>query len=467
MLKYGIFVKIYLSFFLLTIVVIISQVVLDEIDGSSPFNRMKMQAESSLTLYGQAALAYQQAGAPASTLTQLAEQFKTTSGMDTYLVDSSGKRVNGAMVPQDLTGIAAKVIKNGIPEHIRSDDRILLARPISSPDGKPYVIFGVLERKGFLPPPEMGNPRMPIRITIILALSGIACYLLARYLVMPLISLRDATKRFAAGELSVRISSRIGRRKDEIADLARDFDIMAERIEALMTLQKQLIGDISHELRSPLARLNVALDLARQKTGSEVEHALNRIEEEAHDLNEMIGEVLTLTRLESGSNNIKMDQVNISELVREIAEDADFEAQGSNRGVKINIFDQCSIYGNQELLKRSIENVVRNAIRHTFEHTEVEISITKNVNDTVEIRIRDHGPGVEDGELRNIFLPFYRISESRDRQTGGTGLGLAISERAVLLHRGSVLAENAFDGGLVVCIILPTSNKSNLLINEK
>ncbi len=457
MLKYGIFVKIYLSFFLLIIVVIISQVALDEIDGSSPFNRMKKQVESSLTLFGQATLAFQLAGAPASTLNQLTEQFKTTSGMDAYLMDAAGKRFDGTQAPQDITDIAEKVFKSGIPEHVRSDDRVLLARPVNSPDGKPYIIIGILERKGFLPPPEMGHPRMPIRITTILVLSGIACYLLARYLVMPLIFLRDATKRFAAGELSVRISSRIGRRKDEIADLARDFDLMAERIESLMTLQKQLIGDISHELRSPLARLNVALDLARQKTGSEAEHALNRIEEEAHDLNEMIGELLTLTRLESGSNNIKMDQVNISELVGEIAEDADFEAQGSNRGVKIKTIDQCCIYGNQELLKRSIENVVRNAIRHTSEHTEVEISVTKNMNDTVEIRIRDHGPGVDGSELRNIFLPFYRISESRDRQTGGTGLGLAISERAVLLHHGSVLAENAQDGGLVVCIFLKVS----------
>ena len=457
MFKFGIFAKIYLCFFLVIILVISTQIALDEFDGSSPFNRMKKQVESSLTLFGQAALAYQLAGAPAETFTQLSEQFKKNSGMDTYLVDDAGIKFDGTTVPKDLTEIASKVFKSGLPEHIRSDDRVLLARPVNSPDGKPFVIIGVLERKGLLPPPEMGNPQISLRLGVILVVSGIACFLLARYLVMPLISLRDATKRFAAGELSVRISSQIGRRKDEIADLARDFDLMAERIESLMTLQKQLIGDISHELRSPLARLNVALDLARQKTGSEVEHALNRIEEEAHDLNEMIGEVLTLTRLESENNNIKMEQVDISELVREIAEDADFEAQGSNRGVKIITIDQCSIYGNQELLKRSIENVVRNAIRHTFENTEVEISLTKNLNSAIEIRIRDHGPGVDDSELRNIFLPFYRISESRDRQTGGTGLGLAISERAVLLHHGSVLAENAQDGGLIVCIFLKVS----------
>ncbi len=232
---------------------------------------------------------------------------------------------------------------------------------------------------------------------------------------------------------------------------------MAERIESLMKLQRQLIGDISHELRSPLARLNVALDLARQNRGVEAEQALNRIEEEARELNDMIGELLTLIRLASGNESVAMANVDIAEPVREIAGDGDFEAQGSNRGVKLLECEECSINGNSDLLRRAIENVVRNAIHHTIENTEVEISIRRPSSDTVEILIRDYGSGLPESELENIFQLFYRTSASRERQTGGTGLGLAISKRAVQLHHGAVTAKNVTGGGLSIVISIPAT----------
>jgi two-component system sensor histidine kinase CpxA len=183
---------------------------------------------------------------------------------------------------------------------------------------------------------------------------------------------------------------------------------------------------------------------------------LNRIEEEAQELNEMIGELLTLTRLENGSDLFSKLPVNISELTREIAENGNFEAQGSNRGVTMVECDECIVDGNSELLRRAIENVVRNAIHYTRENTDIEISVTRHQQSGgVHICVRDHGPGVPESELSTIFRPFYRISESRERQTGGTGLGLAISDRAVQLHHGTITAQNADDGGLIVRINLP------------
>jgi two-component system sensor histidine kinase CpxA len=457
--KHGIFIKIYLSFWLTIILVLSTQLVLDRVDNSSPFGRMRELMGSSLELFGQAAVAYQLTGNNRAVF-QLADQFKKTHGIEACILDDALIRLDGLPVSRNVRSIATRALQSGKNEQSDENKVVLLATPIRASNQKQYVVVGTLDRRNSMPaPPQPGGIKITLRLAIVLFISGVGCYILARYLVAPLIVLRDATTRFAAGEHSVRIGSRIGRRRDETTELARDFDEMAERIEALMQLQRQLIGDISHELRSPLARLNVALDLARQNTGSEAEHALNRIEEEARELNTMIGELLTLTRLESGDGSVPMARIDLAELINEIAGDADFEAQGINRGVKTVVRDECSIYGNSGLLRRAIENVVRNAINYTFENTDVEISLRRQQPDSIEITVRDHGPGVAESELCNLFQPFYRTSESRERQTGGTGLGLAISERAVQLHHGTITAENAAEIGLVVRITLPISGE--------
>jgi signal transduction histidine kinase len=453
MLKGGFFVKIYLSFWLIIVLVISTQIALDHIDNSGPFSRMRDHINTSLSLYGQAVLAYHLIG-DNKTANKLSDQLKRLSGIDAYLLDNKFKKSDGSPEAPNVVRLAENSLNSGKNEHATENDVEVLAVPLIAPDGSRFVVIGKFGRKGLLPPPPV-VPNMALRVLIVMVISGLVCYLLARYLVAPLVVLRDATTRFAEGDLSLRVGSRIGNRKDETTELAKDFDVMAERIESLMKLQRQLIGDISHELRSPLARLNVALDLARQNTGAEAEHALNRIEEEAQELNEMIGELLTLTRLESGNESVVMAKIDLVELVREIVGDGDFEAQGSNRGVKMVECDACVINGNGDLLRRAIENVVRNAIHYTCENTVVEVSVKRKKLDIVDIIIRDHGVGVPEGELRNIFQPFYRNSESRERQTGGTGLGLAISERAVKLHNGTVRAEKAAGGGLMVHLFIP------------
>jgi two-component system sensor histidine kinase CpxA len=218
--------------------------------------------------------------------------------------------------------------------------------------------------------------------------------------------------------------------------------------------QQRLLGDISHELRSPLARLGVALGLARQRSGTEANGALDRIERESDNLNEMISQLLTLTRLESGTDSRKRTEVNLAALVREVADDADFEARSVNRAVQVVSSDDCSINGVEELLRSAVENVVRNAVRYTPEGTAVEVALRKQNGGTdnfAVISVRDRGKGVPEDALERIFRPFYRTEDARDRQSGGgTGLGLAIAERAVRMHGGSVQAVNAADGGLAV-----------------
>jgi len=310
---------------------------------------------------------------------------------------------------------------------------------------------------------------LTLRLLAIFLTAGILCYGLARYLTAPVLRLRDATHQLAGGDLSVRVGPAVGKRRDELAELGRDFDIMAERIESLLTTQRQLLSDVSHELRSPLARLNVALALARQRSGDEAAGPLDRIEIEAERLNVLIGQVLGLARLESGAAAPEFAHVDLSRLVADIAVDAHFEAKGKKAAVTLAFSEPCSVQGNESLLRSAIENVVRNAVRYTDPGTDVEIGLAfaDIADDSVVggaasrcaiVSVRDHGPGVSDDHLAHLFEPFYRSADSRDRKSGGTGLGLSITERAVRLHGGTVDARNAADdGGLIVEIRLPVN----------
>lgn len=279
-------------------------------------------------------------------------------------------------------------------------------------------------------------------------------YGLARYLTAPATKLRQATQQLADGDLSTRVAPQMGKRRDELADLGRDFDNMAEQIESLVTAERRLLADISHELRSPLARLQVALDLAEQTADEPTRQYLQRIELEGERLNELVGQLLALTRLESNAVNAPRESIEIATLVAEIVADADFEAHGHNRAVQVVTTIPGFIQGNPTLLRSAIENVIRNAVRYTPENTAVEVALTSEDEQAI-IRIRDHGPGVPEEALEKLFDPFYRVELARDRQSGGVGLGLSIAARAIRFHHGEIKAANVPEGGLLVEIRLP------------
>jgi signal transduction histidine kinase len=325
----------------------------------------------------------------------------------------------------------------------------------TGPDGRRYTL--VTE----LPPGQNamfgpgGVPGLGILIAVLS--SGLVCYFLASYLTSPILRLRKAAQKLAAGDLSARVG-KVGRSKDEVSQLVHDFDTMAEQIEKLVNAQSRLLKDISHELRSPLARMTVALELARQRTGTEAEGVLDRISLEASRMNELIGSLTTIARLESGAGTVKKVSVHLEEIVEEVARDADFEAQARNCRVEAEILDELPVEGDPALLRSAIENVVRNATRYTREGTTVKVRAEKlqRQNSTQSlIAVTDYGPGVPEDALERIFQPFYRIDDSRGRSTGGVGLGLAITDQAVRLHGGSVTASNLPEGGLSVEIRLP------------
>jgi two-component system sensor histidine kinase CpxA len=314
------------------------------------------------------------------------------------------------------------------------------------------------------PPPGprlfLGPRGLPIPgLFIAVISSGFVCYLLAWFLTMPVVRLRAATRQLAAGDLTARAGAPNVHRRDEVAGLMRDFDAMAERLENLVNAQSRLLNDISHELRSPLARLNVALGLARQRSNTESTTMLDRIELEAGRLNELIARLLTLARMEDGEQRVPSRPVLLNEIVLCVAEDAEFEAQARRCHVHSEIpAGSWRVRGDASLLHSAIENVVRNAIRYTREDSTVEIRLEKTesaAGSEAVVRITDCGDGVPPDALEKLFQPFYRLDDARGRQTGGVGLGLAITERAVRFHGGRVAATNRAAGGLMVEIHLP------------
>jgi two-component system, OmpR family, sensor histidine kinase CpxA len=320
---------------------------------------------------------------------------------------------------------------------------------VVAPSGRVFIFVTRLRQ----PYVFRGLPPLGIALSILAA--GVISYLLALYLTSPVKKLKFVVQSFAEGNLEARVAPHLGSRHDELADLGREFDHMAERIAALISSQKRLLADISHELRSPLARLTVALALARKNTTTKGESALDRIEMESERVNALVGQLLALTRLESGAERVPPETVALEELLEEVIDDANYEAKPLHKEVRVLQLSPCRVRGSSELLRSGIENVIRNAIRYTAEGTAVEVSLTTRLDNAI-VTVRDHGPGVPDSELQHIFEPFYRVGEARERSSGGVGLGLSIADRTIKLHGGSIRAENVNDG-LLITIGLPLS----------
>jgi two-component system sensor histidine kinase CpxA len=276
------------------------------------------------------------------------------------------------------------------------------------------------------------------------------CYWLAYHLTRPVRRLQRAVERFGRGDLSARSGSV---RRDELGELARTFDRMADRMETLLAAERRLLLDISHELRSPLARLGVAIELAR--SGDNLEAALNRIQKESDRLAALVGQLLQVTRAEGDPGSLRRDPVRLDELVEQLVDDSSIEAASHGCGVKYQRREPVTVAGDEELLRRAVENVLRNAIRHAPRDTDVEIKLARS-NGQVVVDIRDHGPGVPEEALAQLFDAFYRVETDRNRTSGGIGLGLSIARRAVELHKGKIRARNA-QPGLEVELELPVA----------
>jgi two-component system sensor histidine kinase CpxA len=321
--------------------------------------------------------------------------------------------------------------------------------------GSSYTIYTVNRT----PPATLlapGPQGTALRLVAAAVISALISYFLARSLVTPLEELRKASRKIAAGDLATRVSKTMPRRQDEIGQLAIDFDIMTSRLQAMQQANQRLMQDVSHELRSPLARLNVALEIARKKGVGEIASEIDRIELESQRLETLVNDVLGLLR-ESSETMPRFDEgLDLSALLTDLVEVVNYEVPEGKPGVTWQATVPCDFHGDRELLWRALENLLRNALRYTDPDRGVLLDlVVSKRKSSVRLEVRDFGSGVPEGELEKIFEPFYRVQESRDRDSGGHGLGLSIAANAVHMHGGSIQASNAQDGGLIVSISLP------------
>jgi len=390
------------------------------------------------------------------------QQFAISLRQTIYLADTPTHFLCEANVTSAAAGVLANVDKEPRVHSSLVGEQNLWSAAIQSAGGRHYFFllsrhhtastYGLRELLFF------AFPQLPVAIVVF----GITTFVLVLLLVRPIGRLRIAARALANGELSTRVAKPDGEERifggDEIQGLVHDFNYMAGQLERLVGAQKILVRDVSHELRSPLARLSVALELAREEAPASMQEHLQRIDREAGRLNLLIGQLLRLSSMESTNAFGHLDKFTLHGLVEQLLPDAEYEAQ--QRCCKIQVLEHsdCTVQGNQELIYRAIENIVRNAIRYTRQDTLVELKIRCEERAGVRmvtLDVADSGPGVPENELENIFRPFYRVDTARQQDTGGFGVGLAIADRAVRLHHGEVRARNRPEGGLTISLSLP------------
>ena len=388
------------------------------------------------------------------------QTYAASTGQTIALADAAGKElcgVPGVELPSRNAPVSARMAGAQIGRHY------VWSLPFASGSGSRYIFLSGRPHEPrvfswYHDLLHFSFPQLPVAIVV----GGLTTFALVLLFTRPVARLRKAARELATGKLSARVVSSVSQRRifagDEIQALIQDFNHMAERLESLVDAQKLLLRDVSHELRSPLARLSVALELAREDSDLAAAPHLERIERETERLNLLIGQLLTLSSMEALEEVANREPLSLNRLIERMLPDADYEARQRDCTVTFHAESQCTISGNQELLYRAIENVVRNAIRYTENGTEVEIRLRKSTGaegERAEIEVNDRGPGIPKDQQVSILRPFYRVDYARSPKTGGFGVGLAIADRAVRLHHGRLIAQNREGGGATFRISIP------------
>lgn len=409
-----------------------------------------------------AAQAYERGGCGAF------HEYAASLGQTIYLADTSPKFYCETSDMRDLGSALVNTERNSRIFSTHVGTQYLWAAPVRSSSGNHYLFLLATPYRA-----DNGHwthdlwhfafPQLPVAIVVF----GATTFILVLLLTRPIARLRAAARDLARGELDTRIPAKSGEVSifggDEIQELVHDFNHMAEQLESLVGAQKILLRDVSHELRSPLARLSVALELAREDASPGMFHNLERIERETVRLNALIGQLLRLSSLESAQAAIDSEEFSLSHLIEEMLPDIEFEAIQRSCSIKMEITCDCLIRGNSELIYRAIENIARNAIRYTEDSSVVDILLDCKLEQgqcSCTLEISDRGPGLPENELQNIFRPFYRVDSARQHDTGGFGIGLAIADRAIRLHQGKIRALNRTGGGMTMIVTLPCTKSS-------
>lgn len=373
-----------------------------------------------------------------------------------YLLNDELVDLLGKSVPESLR----KAWRNEEAQYLENSKPRLLLKAQGA-DEREYWVAGFEPHRHAKPGP-LGRGLVPffpfkgLSVLLALLVTGAISFLLARNITSPIRQLQMTAQRMAAGDRSARVPADVEKRSDELGELGRDFNHMVEEVDRLLSAQQRMLRDVSHELRSPLARLQIALGLARKAAGDQCEKDHDRIEREIDRLDELIGQVISLVRLENSGQELNSTNIQLSSVLKAIVDDANFEAVSSNKRVELAVKTGVvtDILADAELLHSALENVVRNAVAYTEQSTTVHVKLAINEANHI-ITVLDQGPGVSETALDALFEPFYREAAARDRASGGYGLGLAIAQRAIRLHGGDIIAQNHINGGLEIEIRLP------------
>lgn len=453
----SLFFRVFLWFWLATLLIVISSVwLVNQLGSEAKYRPLNPQQQKDLVT--------------ATRKLQNQIDSRTANVSIKRLLNNVGKRNRFGLILVDLS---TREVIHGVPRHRRFknevfDDFDQQSSPLMlQVGGVSFVGPGLLQANQtdymlFLVAPRPGGSLRLIRdeypglfITFLISISMGLCYLFVRGLLNPISQLREASKQMATGEMGSRVGS-ASRRLDEIGQLGRDFNYMSEQVERAINNQKRLLADISHELRSPLTRLQLSIGIALQQNESEVSvnmlAALERIEKEALQIEKMIAQVLLLSRLDNQQPIQNLQTVSLEQLMTPIIADAKFEAEHKNKELSYQADDNINLHIDPQLLGSAIENVLRNAIHYSNRLIQVSVSVQdKHIVWVIE----DDGSGIDESQLSRIFEAFYRESTARDRNSGGVGLGLAIAHHAVSKHQGLIQANNKPDGGLRVKISIP------------
>jgi two-component system sensor histidine kinase CpxA len=447
------FVKIFLCFWATVVVTGISLVLAFLLQPANIPSKWHAGLADTTRFFGTAAVrAFERDGAPAAVgyIHALSED----AHIHGCIFDASGNALAGESCAE-LSGLAARLVHGDSSAQDMRRGLTRIAVFVAGPDGRTFIYASELlagPGAAFGMSPEV----VLLRAGVAFIVSGLVCYFLTRYLTTPILRLRAVAQLISAGQLGMRAEAKLESRRDEFGDLALDFNLMASKTESLISSQRQLMYDVSHELRSPLARMNVALDLLHRRVGED--SALRRMETDLQRLNELITRLLTVAKLDAANALQSHVRVNLTDLVLSIAADAEFEAQEKGNRVVVVPESDLVVFGDPNLLRSAVENVLRNAVRYTRPGTAVEVVLQTNhaisPNEAI-ISVRDHGNGVTEDDLTNIFKPFYRVTDAPASEATGAGLGLAITERIVTLHKGKICARNEPGGGLRIEMAFP------------
>jgi two-component system sensor histidine kinase CpxA len=454
------FVKIF-SWFWVTALVIIGLIFVGRhVMDLRPIDPSTMYASVAPMLAAEAARAYE-SGGPAG-FTRFANSLAGGHESQLFLLDRSNKDVLSRAISRDTLRLASEVGKDQLVATQSSLYERVAAYKFVSTSGRPYTL--VLYEHSTVP--NLTGVLLSAGIPFLLGLLfvvTILCFWLAYHIAAPIHGIQSAARRVAQGDLSARVPHAVSLRRDELAALAMDFDSMVERIETLIRTQKNLLNSVSHELRSPLARLNVSLAVMRKRIPEELIDIGERMERDVARIDTLIGQLLTLSRLEAGLSSGEKENVNFTLLVQEVVADGNFEATALGKSVTLKSANPVVLENANSLALRSAcENIVRNAIQFTRPGTEVKVALRIDnaaSSPQVILTVCDEGPGVPKDSLQNIFSPFFRINGS-GRQSEGNGLGLAIALEAIRLHHGSITASNLSPNGLEISVRLPASDST-------